>query len=108
MVRGLSAGGRRIRTLGPPVCEIAIKLRAESRRGMSDGGVSLDPLERTMGRRWLAVAGAALVAGASAAQVVVPALLAEKKAGAAEFSNPPRLPGRQRDRAPRGGCASPG
>jgi hypothetical protein len=40
---------------------------------MSDGGVSLDPPERTMGRRWLAVAGAALVAGASAAQVVVPA-----------------------------------
>ena len=56
----------------PPVCEIAIKLRAESRRGMSDGGVSLDPPERTMGRRWLAVAGAALVTGASAAQVVVP------------------------------------
>jgi hypothetical protein len=40
---------------------------------MSDGGVSLDPPERTMGRRWLAVAGAALVTGASAAQVVVPA-----------------------------------
>jgi hypothetical protein len=53
---------------------IAIKLRAdESRREMSDGGVSLDPPERTMGRRWLAVAGAPLVAGASAAQVVVPA-----------------------------------
>jgi hypothetical protein len=40
---------------------------------MSDGGVSLDPPERTMRRRWLAVAAAALVTGAYAAQVVVPA-----------------------------------
>jgi hypothetical protein len=32
---------------------------------MSDGGVSLDRPERMMGRRWLAVAGAAVVAGAS-------------------------------------------
>jgi hypothetical protein len=40
---------------------------------MSDGGVSLDLPERAMGRRWLAVAAAALVTGAYAAQVVVSA-----------------------------------
>jgi hypothetical protein len=40
---------------------------------MSDGRVSPDPPERAMGRRWLAVAAAALVTGAYAAQVVVSA-----------------------------------